>query len=215
MLEKLCNRCRVVKPLLAFDLHTGGRGGLCAVCHVCTLQAHRDYNQKNYERIRETNARRYAENKASMDARNREYCLANAERIKSNGKKWRAENRSYLNNQKREWAKEQRRTNPGFRALDACRRRLRRAIASQKGVKVVKTQDLLGCSTDFLKFWLELQFRPNMTWHNHGLWHIDHKQPCASFDLTDIAQQKLCFHYSNLQPLWAQENIAKGTKCPV
>jgi hypothetical protein len=50
-----------------------------------------------------------------------------------------------------------------------------------------------------------------MSWENAGsVWHIDHIRPVASFDLLDLDQQKLCFHYSNLQPLLAAENLAKG-----
>ncbi len=51
-----------------------------------------------------------------------------------------------------------------------------------------------------------------MTWDNYGKWQIDHKIPCASFDLTDPEQQKSCFHFSNLQPLWAKDNNSKGAK---
>jgi hypothetical protein len=53
-----------------------------------------------------------------------------------------------------------------------------------------------------------------MTWENHGRygWHIDHIRPCASFDLADPEQQRKCFHYTNLQPLWASENMRKGDK---
>ena len=48
-----------------------------------------------------------------------------------------------------------------------------------------------------------------MTWDNHGQWHIDHIKPCAKFDLTDKDQQKACFHYTNLQPLWKEDNLSK------
>jgi hypothetical protein len=51
-----------------------------------------------------------------------------------------------------------------------------------------------------------------MSWENHGEWHIDHIRPCAAFDLTLAAEQKVCFHYSNLQPLWAEENMKKSAK---
>jgi HNH endonuclease. len=53
-----------------------------------------------------------------------------------------------------------------------------------------------------------------MSWDNYGRdgWHIDHIRPCASFDLTDPEQQRQCFHYTNLQPLWAADNIRKGAK---
>ena len=51
-----------------------------------------------------------------------------------------------------------------------------------------------------------------MTRQNQGEWHIDHIKPCAAFDLTDPKQQKECFNYKNLQPLWAQDNIKKSDK---
>jgi hypothetical protein len=53
-----------------------------------------------------------------------------------------------------------------------------------------------------------------MSWDNYGFrgWHIDHKKPCALFDLSLPEQQRECFHFSNLQPLWAADNLAKGVK---
>jgi hypothetical protein len=80
--------------------------------------------------------------------------------------------------------------------------------------KAYKSQELLGASWVVCKEWIEKQFKPGMSWNNYGLhgWHIDHIRPCASFDLTDPIQQKQCFHYTNLQPLWASENLSKGAK---
>jgi hypothetical protein len=88
--------------------------------------------------------------------------------------------------------------------------RIRRAIKSQNKVKSKQTKELLGCSIEFLKQQLESQFQPGMTWDNYGEWHIDHKIPCVAFDLSDLEQQKACFHYSNLQPLWFHDNVIKS-----
>ena len=51
-----------------------------------------------------------------------------------------------------------------------------------------------------------------MTWENHGKWHVDHIKPCCTFDFSKEEEQKKCFHYTNLQPLWAEENLVKAGK---
>lgn len=66
--------------------------------------------------------------------------------------------------------------------------------------------------TDELRAHLEAQFQAGMSWDNYGEWHIDHIKPLASFDLEDTDQLKLACHYTNLQPLWAKDNLSKGAK---
>jgi len=80
--------------------------------------------------------------------------------------------------------------------------------------KSASTHELLGCSVDEFVSYLESKFTDGMTWENRGRsgWHIDHIRPCATFDLTDPEQQRQCFHYTNLQPLWAKHNLSKGSK---
>jgi len=70
--------------------------------------------------------------------------------------------------------------------------------------------DLIGESPQFVKNYLTLKFTDGMSWENHGKWHIDHIKPCCSFDLTKPEEQQKCFHYTNLQPLWAKDNLRKG-----
>ena len=60
------------------------------------------------------------------------------------------------------------------------------------------------------KKYLEAKFQYGMSWENYGEWHVDHIKPCSSFNLEDPEEQKKCFHYKNLQPLWAKDNLAKG-----
>jgi len=92
------------------------------------------------------------------------------------------------------------------------RTRLYKAIKAANTAKQDKTLEFLGCSAATAMNHLEAQFLPGMTWDNYGEWHIDHIRPCASFDLTDPAQQRECFHYTNLQPLWAKDNLSKSDK---
>jgi hypothetical protein len=91
------------------------------------------------------------------------------------------------------------------------RNRLQKAL---KGIiKSKRTMELLGVPhLDFLKAYLQSQFKEGMTWENRHLWHIDHIIPCSSFDLTKPEEQAKCFHYTNLQPLWASENLSKGNR---
>jgi hypothetical protein len=78
--------------------------------------------------------------------------------------------------------------------------------------KVGKTIELAGCSLEDLMKHLESKFTEGMTWENYGRWHIDHIRPCASFSLEDPEEQKKCFHWTNLQPLWAIDNLRKSDK---
>jgi len=79
-----------------------------------------------------------------------------------------------------------------------------------RGRKCDTTEKLVGCSWIDLRNHIQSLWTANMTWDNYGEWHIDHKRPCASFDLTIPAQQRECFHFTNLQPLWAKDNLTKG-----
>jgi hypothetical protein len=71
---------------------------------------------------------------------------------------------------------------------------------------------MLGCTLAELRAHLEAQFQPGMTWANYGAWHVDHRRPLSSFDLSDPAQVVVACHHSNLQPLWAVDNIRKGAR---
>ena len=101
---------------------------------------------------------------------------------------------------------------PVFKLERNLRSRLYHALKNQKADKKYRTKQLTGCELSFLKGYLEANFTEGMTWENHGSWHIDHIKPCCSFDLTQEEEQKKCFHYTNLQPLWANDNLSKGGK---
>ena len=99
-----------------------------------------------------------------------------------------------------------------FRVVQLLRNRFWKSLKSQSAKKSKRTLELAGCRIDELWKHLEKQFKDGMTRQNQGEWHIDHIKPCSLFDLTDPEQQKECFNYKNLQPLWAEENLRKGAK---
>jgi len=94
------------------------------------------------------------------------------------------------------------------------RQQLRQFLGS-KNKGSPEMRELIGCSVSELKKHLEAKWKLGMSWDNYGQWHIDHIVPCAAFDLTNEDDRKRCFHWSNLQPLWAAENFAKSDKRPL
>lgn len=119
----------------------------------------------------------------------------------------------------RKRADTKRRNDPSQRIAISLRERVRSALQAQ-GLRKRNnpTWKLVGCSRDELRSHLEAAFKPGMTWENYGRpdgfmgWEIDHIRPCISFDLTDPEQQRQCFHFTNLQPLWAAENNFKRAR---
>jgi len=125
--------------------------------------------------------------------------------------KFKAKAQVTIDNQ-RKYNKHRSSTDATFRIKQSIRTRVRMALSGKSKSK--KTLELLGCSVDELRKRLESQFQHGMTWENYGRhgWHIDHIKPCASFDFTLDEDQRKCFHYTNLQPLWAEDNLRKGDK---
>ncbi|MCR8914236.1 hypothetical protein FDP08_12835 [Marinobacter panjinensis] len=134
---------------------------------------------------------------------------------------WYNENREdYLDRQKdrknsdqsrewyREYEKRRRQEDIDWRISKSLRDRLYKAVSRDS--KSESAVSLIGCSISELKEHLSSQFDADMSWENYGEWHIDHVRPCVSFDLSDPEQQKDCFNYRNLQPMWGDENRSKG-----
>lgn len=107
-----------------------------------------------------------------------------------------------------------RKLDPQFKLKYALRSNLHSHIRRiENGVKSERTLNYVGCSLNFLKSWFEFQFGQDMSWDNHGTyWHIDHIEPCSSFDLTDDDMLYECYNWSNLRPVHCLENLSKGAK---
>jgi len=148
--------------------------------------------------------------KVEQNNRKREYHKKNKEYFKAHRQKPEVKKRN--NFVAKSYQKNKRETNPLFKIRMTLSSRLNHALKG--GLKAANTMKLVGCSVEFLKQYLENQFKPGMTWQNHTVtgWHIDHIKPCTAFNLSDPEQQRECFHYTNLQPLWYDENIRKSNK---
>jgi hypothetical protein len=152
-------------------------------------------------------------NKMSKDKRalyNKEYYIKNKEKHNFYSKKYYIKNKKELTLYKKQYQKNKLKLDPIFRLSCNLRRRTRLAFKSQSVSKTSSTFKLLGCTGKELVIYLQSKFTEGMTLENHGLWHIDHIIPCSSFDLSNEEEQRKCFHYTNLQPLWAEDNLTKS-----
>jgi hypothetical protein len=180
-----------------FHKNKKSKYGLKPRCKICTSKI----NQQNKEKIAQGKKKYYQENK---DGKIRDY-------IKKNEDKMKAHRTTEQYKKRRNLRRQERYSNdPAYRLEVLCRNRINFLLNGKNKSKA--TLELIGCSGEELKEHLEKQFVDGMTWENYGDWHIDHIRPCASFDLSVPEQQRVCFHYTNLQTLWAEDNMRKGSK---
>ena len=155
--------------------------------HKLKLKADVEFGERRKLLAREN----YQENKVEQLAKQREY------RKNSHMKEW-----------LRLYEKNKRQTNLSWRIEKSLRDRLYKAVTRES--KLMSAVKLVGCNIEELKKYLEEKFTDGMTWENYGEWHIDHIRPCASFNLFEADEQRECFHFTNLQPLWSYDNKSKG-----
>lgn len=123
-------------------------------------------------------------------------------------KLWKLNNRDYIN----EYIRNKKKNDPIFKLSETLRIQLLRGLRNKGLVKKNKALELLGIDIKKFKLIFQKKFKPGMNWTNHGKWHIDHIKPISKFDLTRKGELEKCFHYTNLQPLWAKVNQSKGNK---
>jgi hypothetical protein len=196
----------------------------------------KQYYLNNKEKQKQYKKEYYLNNKEKIKQKTKEYCLNNKEKIKQwrlnnrekiiqqkkkhylknkkhynqKCKQWRLNNKKHIREYYHKYEKERFKIDPNYKLIKYTRNRIKSVL---KGIyKSKSTIKLLGCSIEECWQHLESKFQPGMTRENHGLWHVDHIRPCISFNLTDPEQQAICFHYTNLQPLWAEDNLKKGAK---
>ena len=164
------------------------------------LLGKKEYRINNPDLVRKNSRRSHEKNKENNNKRSLIYYYNNKSRLIK-------KNTNYKINR--------RKVDIQFKLRHILGNRLLRALeSSSKTGSAVRD---LGCTIPELKFYLEGQFQDGMTWENHSRtgWHIDHKVPLDFFDLTDREQLLQAVHYTNLQPMWAKENIKKSNKITV
>jgi len=194
---KNCNRCNNSFPANKeyFNQNSKLVDGLHTICKKC---------------IKEYNSIRYKKHKDKMLLQSKQWVEKNKNQVKKNKQLWYEKNKEEFLQKSLQYKKHRYKTDLSYRLTCNLRRRLHRAIDGK--LKNDSALKLLGCSIEELKTHLEKQFINGMNWNNYGKWHIDHIKPCSSFNLSDPLEQSRCFNYSNLQPLWAKDNIKKSNK---
>ena len=160
------------------------------------------YRQKNKEERRAYQKVYYQKNK---EERRRVYCQKNKEKRKAWDKK---EKRAYM----AEYARTRRQKDPLYKFFHSIRSQAVRVVKQVGlGKKPTNTFKWVGCSPEQLKAHIESLFLEGMSWDNYGKhgWHVDHIRPVSSFKPEEWERIN---HYTNLQPLWAKDNLSKGDK---
>ena len=195
---KKCTKCREEKPATTeyFFKSANLKCGLHSWCKNCKKAAKKTYREENPEKV---NA---AETKYRKE--NREQVLARLQ-VRSSTVEYKKKKNAYR--------RKRRQKDPVYRLLGSMRSGLWRCLSGK--LKNSHTMQYVGKTPEELMDYLEEQFTEGMTRDNYGKWHVDHIRPLASFDLTGPDREEqlhIAWHYTNLQPLWAADNMSKGAK---
>jgi hypothetical protein len=218
---KVCAKCKEEKKLTEFSKDKTKKDGFQYKCKSCVNQ----YHKANKEQIREKqkqwieNNKEYykeyyqanKERKKEYDKKYRkEYYQANKEKAKEHNKEYYQANKERIKEGYKEYKRNRIKTDPLFKMCHNLRVRTSRAFKNKGYSKNTKTKEMLGVDWEVCKSHIEIQFTKGMNWDNYGEWHIDHITPLASAK----NEQEICnlCHYTNLQPLWAEDNLRKGNK---
>jgi hypothetical protein len=180
--EKCCTKCKIIKPADNFNLNARVLDGLSIYCTICTTEKSRRDYEKRSETIRANAALQYQKVRGTEEYRAKARDRQNA-RLK---------------------------VDPKYKLKRNLRNRLYYALQKTQWKKNTKFTSYIGCSLEELKSHLEKQFTIGMSWDNYGEWHVDHIMPLDSAE-TEEQLYTLC-HFTNLQPLWGEDNWSKGAK---
>jgi len=210
---KKCSKCNELQSHTMFNKDKKGKYGVGSVCKKCckiNYQNNKDYFKTKRKEHQLNNPELYKEYRKSHQLDNpelyKEYRKTLNSKLKS--EKYYENNKEKIIKNQIEYKKLKYNTDTNFKISNLLRIRFYHAI---KGKKIDSILNIIGCNIEELKQYLESLFKFEMTWENHGIiWEIDHIKPCSSFDLSDKEQQKQCFNYTNLQPLFKTTKIAEN-----
>ena len=231
MQTKICSKCKKEKEVCEFYKNPKKENEVRNSCKICMNKNSKKYYQNNLEsekeRHRKYHKKYYSDNKIKENIRSKNYRINNLEKVKEiqrlSSEKIRNRDPEKHRNNTREWRKNNPKYNVTynknrkqidelFKLKMTVRNRIRDFFKIKNITKKNTTFDIIGCTPVHLKEYIEKQFTNGMNWQNHGLygWHIDHIIPLSSAN-TEEEIYKLC-HYTNLQPLWAEDNLRKSNK---
>jgi hypothetical protein len=164
----------------------------------------KSYKEKHKKEINQKNKIYRIKHREEIKERNRIYRITHRQHIKDYKKR----NRKRINKLMKIYLHNRFNSDVSFKLAHYLRTRITRALRGNP--KFETTMNLVGCSLEFLIVYLASKFTSGMSWDNYGKWHIDHIKPCINFDMSKESEQHKCFHYTNLQPLWAEDNLKKN-----
>ena len=230
---KICAKCKVEKPFTDFHVNKNKKDGLEIYCKPCVKiidaikyernataikERSKNWAKNNKDKVNECAKKNYRKNPEKFKKISREYSFHNKDKVSRNKRRYYVKNKETIIKKQIKYNASKLKTDLNFKIKITLSSRIRSALKNSNVTKRNRTIEYLGISIPEFRKHMEKQFYVNsktneiMSWENIGKWHIDHIIPCASYDLTDIKAQKKCFHYTNLRPLWAEDNLKKGAK---
>jgi len=209
-MKKKCTKCEEVKAFDEYGKRKTSKDGLHGWCKACVAIYHNQYNKQYRQDNKEKSKQYYQDNKERLVKQQKQYYQDNKEECKKQQKQYRQDNKEKIAKRQRQYEKKRRANDPAYRMIRNLRKGLWKAMSGNSKPK--KTMELLGCSKEHLEHHLEAQFTDGMTLENYGEWQIDHIQAVSRFDHNEPEQVAVCWHYTNLQPMWAEDNIIKSNK---
>ena len=228
MNEKQCNRCNLTKRLDEYYRKSQSSDGHTGTCKKCESEINKIWREQNKEIIAQRkkeysaqhieerqayNQAYFQQNKGKLTQQNKDYRESHKEEIKKQRQEYRERTQEHIKKKREEYKsirnaknKTRRQNDINYRIEQNCRARIHRLLSNQRRKSY---DDLIGCSTQRLRNWLEYQFADGMSWKNYKKWHIDHIIPLDLFDLTNENERDIAFNWKNLQPKWGSDNIAK------